>query len=99
MLMPLPSFAQSGEEIEQEKVYVEPSQLAFTNGSIFANLGGEWVPVDAIYSNAGGMLAAIKKDPNIDRWICACRYNNNGWDRTCQRVYGNGEKCGLPRPW
>lgn len=99
MMLPLVSQAQEMEEIELQKIYVEPSQVAFAYGGMFAYIGGEWVPLDAIYSDTGGLLASIKKDPNIDRWICVCRYNNNGWDKTCQREYGNGEKCGLPRPW
>jgi hypothetical protein len=99
MMLPTMSQAQEVEETELQKFYVEPSQLAFANGGIFANIAGEWVHLDAIYSDAGGILAAIKKDPNINRWTCVCRYNNNGWDKTCQRVYGNGEKCGLSRPW
>jgi hypothetical protein len=99
MILPVSLQAQELVEGELQKVYVEPSQLAFANGGMFANFSGEWVALDAIYSDAGGILAAIKKNPNYDRWICVCRYNNNGWDRTCQRTYGHGEKCGLSRPW
>ncbi|MGB7979132.1 MAG: hypothetical protein WCF19_08290 [Chlamydiales bacterium] len=99
MMLSALSQAQGVEGAEPQKFYIEPSQLAFANGEIFAHVAGEWVPIDAIYSSANGMLAAIKKNPNLNRWICVCHYNNNGWDKTCQREYGNGEKCGLPRPW
>lgn len=96
MILPMFSHAQ---EAKEQRFNITPSQLAFTENGMFALIEGEWVPLEAVYSEAGGILAAIKKDPNLNRWICVCKYNNNGWDTTCQRVYGNGEKCGLPRPW
>ena len=99
MMLPMISQAHEAEEIELQKIYVDTSQIAFANGGIFAHIAGEWVPVDAIYSGAGGILAAIKKNPNIDRWTCSyCGYKNNSWDDTCQNLLGN-KLCGRPRPW
>lgn len=102
LLPPVAFYGHSSLQVltEEAKVYINPSQLVFTDQAMLAFIEGEWVPIDALYKDSQGYLASIKKDPNLNRWLCPnCRYNNNGWDKTCQREYGNGEKCGYPRPW
>ncbi len=85
-------------EGESQKVYIDSSQVMFDHNTIFVNLGGEFISVDALYAEANGLH--IRKDPDHNRWFCPiCNFNNNGWDKTCQRDYGNGKKCGHPRPW
>lgn len=89
--------------LELEKTYVDSRQIAILDSGIFACITGEWTPVDAIHSDLGGLyVMAAKKppNPNTQQWWCPqCNYCNAGWWKTCQREYGNGEKCGYPRPW
>lgn len=77
MMLPMIMDAQEGEKTKQ-KTIIEPNQVVFAHDGMFAYIGGECVPLEAIYSDASGLLAAIKKDPNHNRWICSCKYNNNG---------------------
>ena len=102
LLLPLGFYGDSALQplTDETKIYINPSQVVLTDQVMLALIGGEWIPIDSLSKDSQGYLASIKKDPNLNRWICLnCRYNNNGWDRTCQREYGNGEKCGHPRPW
>ena len=94
-LLPMTFYANPVEE--PEKIYLEPSQVAFADRGIFIFIAGEWIPVDSIHSDARGLYVASKYPRS--RWICSCGYNNYGGDDTCQRVDEiNGKKCGRPRP-
>lgn len=100
MVFPLLSHAHPTAEVERQTIYIYPSQLGFANGEMFAFVEGEWIPVDAIYSNTGGLLAAKRKDPNHSPWWCSiCNYCNYGYSTTCKREYPDGTLCGNPRPW
>lgn len=92
------SQAKENVESEPQKIYVEPSQLGFTGGEIFANINGEWTPLEAIYSDASGLLAAVKKNPYHGRWTCiSCGYSNDPWEKLCQNWIVN-QFCLTPRP-
>lgn len=98
MMLPMIAQAQDTQQTDQ-KIFVEPNQIAFANGGIFAYIEGEWIALESIHSETSGLLAAIKKNPNIDRWRCSyCGFNNNSWDEACQNILGN-KPCGRPRPW
>ena len=78
-----------------QKIYVEPSQLMFDNGEIFAQIEGQWRVVNSIYSDPRGYIAVIQT-----RWICPlCFYNNDERAKTCERWYQDRrEYCRCPRP-
>lgn len=98
LLLPLFFYGQSieGQDSQLEKIYIDPSQLAFTNREMFVHIEGQWTSVSAVHCDALGLyIAAIRT-----RWICpVCLYNNSEYAKTCQRVNPDtGEKCGHPRP-
>lgn len=98
--MLLPMVAHTVEDEATQKVYVESAQIAFADGEIFAHIGGEWVQITAVHRDQAGYYVNMKKNPDVNQWWCPdCNYCNLGWSKTCQREYGNGEKCGYPRPW
>ncbi len=99
IVLPLVTYAQSIEEAG--RVYVDSSQITFVGREIFVHIEGEWISVNAVYSDLLGMYIVGAKYPN-SRWICrapGCYYNNSGSDDTCQREdLKTGKKCGAPRP-
>jgi hypothetical protein len=100
LAMILPAVMQAHEVVgsDQLQIAVKPHQIMFANGGMFAYIEGEWVALEAIYSDAFG-LQAIKKNPHHNRWICSyCGFNNNPWDETCKNMLGD-KLCGRPRPW
>ena len=101
MMLPMVSHAHSVEDVDQQKIYIEPAQLSFVDHQMFACVAGEWVSVDSIHSDAQGLyVKPLVHNYPYTRWICTCYYNNDGADTTCQRVIdeNTGKKCGRPRP-
>lgn len=99
MILPMVSHSQQVEEAEPQKVYLESSQLAIVDREILAFVEGQWISVNAVYSDPLGLYVAYSKYPRT-RWTCReCGYNNYGGDETCQKVDEiTGKKCGKPRP-
>jgi hypothetical protein len=85
-------------EVEPQKCYIGPSQLAITDREMFAFVSGQWVAVNEIHSDAFGVYVLGITNYPYTRWICSCSYNNSGSATTCQRDLENGRKCGRPRP-
>lgn len=82
------------------RIYLDASELMLADQEMYARIQGEWVQINAVYKDPSGYYVNMKKNPNVDQWWCPdCNFCNYGWSRTCQRLYGNGEKCGYPRPW
>ncbi len=97
MALPMISHAQQVEKSELQKMYIEPSQLAFDIHGIFALVGGQWIPVDSISTDAMGLYATYR-NPNHGRWRCPrCMFSNDPWEDFCQNYVGN-RLCLTPRP-
>lgn len=100
MMLPMVSQAQEAVESEMQKIYVEPSQIAFAHQGIFAFVEGQWIPVESVSIDANGLYAK-PKNIHHGRWICprsGCRYNNDPWQDFCQNQLPSGALCMHPRP-
>lgn len=85
-------FANQPQKFKQrEKMYVQPSQIAFERNSIFVQLGNQWIPVASLHVDAEGIFI-IQDERETDplHWSCPrCKFQNFIGDNKCKR-------CGWP---
>lgn len=69
---------------QDDKVYIEPTQVGFSENKIFVKFDEEWVEIDAIRSDKEGLYI---KPPYFDcGWKCTrCGTGNEAWRFICRK--------------